>query len=159
MFRRLWRKLVDYVQGPKYELWISYQPNTFGEKETHKFIVKKKVKFGPKHIIFIDPFNNIEGINAFKKIFYHMFENVKEPKFFILDYSINKKRVFLKWKMTFFAFKSSQTIEGMSELLLSDVGKVVSHTDYWDSLNGLLIKIPFIGYFYKNSLLMFKTKT
>ena len=110
-------------------------------------------------IIFVDPFNKIKGINAFKKIFHHMFENVKEPKFLILDYSINKQRVFLKWKMTFFAFKSLQTIEGMSELLLNDAGKVASHTDYWDSLNGLFIKIPFIGYFYKISLSLFKSKT
>ena len=112
-----------------------------------------------KDIIFIDPFNNIKGVNAFKKIFYHMFENVKDPKFLILDYSINKQRVFLKWKMTFFAFKSLQIIEGMSELLLNDDGKVSTHTDYWDSLNGIFIKIPFIGYFYKISLLMFKIKT
>ena len=88
-----------------------------------------------------------------------MFENVKEPKFFILDYSMNKQRVFLKWKMNFFAFKSLQTIEGMSELILNDSGKVVSHTDYWDSLNGLFIKIPFIGYFYKISLFLFKSKS
>ena len=111
-----------------------------------------------KDIIFIDPFNNIKGIDAFKKIFHHMFENVKEPKFFILDYSINKQRVFLKWKMTFFAFKSLQTIEGMSELELNDAGKVASHIDYWDSLNGIFIKIPFIGYLYKISLLLFKSK-
>ena len=111
-----------------------------------------------KDIIFVDPFNNIKGINAFKNIFYHMFENVKDPKFLILDYSINKQRVYLKWKMTFFAFKSLQTIEGMSELLLNDVGKVISHIDYWDSLNGIFIKIPFIGYLYKISLLLFKSK-
>ena len=111
-----------------------------------------------KNIIFVDPFNNIKGINAFKNIFYHMFENVKEPRFFILDYSMNKQRVFLKWKMTFFAFKSLQTIEGMSELLLNDFGKVVFHRDYWDSLSGLFIKIPLIGYFYKISLYMFKSK-
>ena len=37
-----------------------------------------------KDIIFIDPFNNIKGINAFKNIFYHMFENVKEPSFLFL---------------------------------------------------------------------------
>ena len=37
---------------------------------------------------------------------------------------MNKQRVFLKWKMTFFAFKSLQTIEGMSELILNDAGKV-----------------------------------
>ena len=87
-----------------------------------------------------------------------MFENVKEPKFKIVDYSMNKQRVFLKWKMTFIAFKSLQTIEGMSELLLNDAGRVASHIDYWDSLNGLYIKIPLIGYFYKISLFMFKTK-
>ena len=112
-----------------------------------------------KNIIFVDPFNNIKGINAFKNIFYHMFENVKEPRFFILDYSINKQRVFMKWKMTFYAFKSLQTIEGMSELILNDLGKVVSHTDYWDTLNSLFIKIPFIRYFYKLSLILFKSKS
>jgi len=111
-----------------------------------------------KNIIFVDPFNNIKGINAFKNIFYHMFENVKDPKFLIVDYSINKQRVYLKWKMTFLAFKSLQTIEGMSELLLNDFGKVVFHRDYWDSLSGLFIKIPLIGYFYKISLLIFKSK-
>ena len=112
-----------------------------------------------KDIIFVDPFNNVKGIDGFKNIFYHMFEKVKEPKFFIVDYSINKKRVFMKWKMTFFAFNSLQIIEGMSELLLNNAGKVVSHTDYWDSLNGLFIKIPFIGYFYKLSLCLFKPKS
>ena len=112
-----------------------------------------------KDIVFKDPFNKIIGIHAFKRIFYHMFENVKDPKFLIIDYSINKQSVFLKWKMTFFAFKSLQSIEGMSELLLNDDGKVCTHIDYWDSLNGIFIKIPFIGYFYKISLLMFKTKT
>ena len=112
-----------------------------------------------KDIIFVDPFNNIKGMKAFKNIFYHMFDNVKEPKFLVLDYSISKQRVFLKWKMTFFAFKSLQIIEGMSELLLNDDGKISNHTDYWDSLNGIFIKIPFLGYFYKISLLMFKTKT
>ncbi len=112
-----------------------------------------------KDIVFTDPFNKIKGVNAFKNIFYHMFENVQDPKFLILDYSINKQRVFLKWKMTFFAFKSLQIIEGMSELLLNDDGKISTHTDYWDTLNGIFIKVPFIGYFYKISLLMFKTKT
>ena len=111
-----------------------------------------------QEIIFVDPFNNVRGIVAFKNIFYHMFEKVKDPKFIVLDYAINENRVFLKWKMTFVAFKSLQTIEGMSELLLNNDGKVISHVDYWDSLKGLFIKIPFIGYFYKFSLHMFKIK-
>ena len=42
---------------------------------------------------------------------------------------------------------------------LNDVGKIASHIDYWDSLNGLFTKIPLIGVFYKLSLFMFKSKT
>ena len=59
----------------------------------------------------------------------------------------------------FLCIQSLQTIEGMSELILNDSGKVVSHTDYWDSLNGLFIKIPLIGYLYKISLFLFKSKS
>ena len=121
--------------------------------------IKKFDDLVVKDIIFIDPFNNIKGANSFKKIFNHMFENLKDPKFLILDYSINNQRVFLKWKMTFFAFKSLQIIEGMSELILNDDGKISTHIDYWDSLNGIFIKIPFIGFIYKISLFMFKAKT
>ena len=62
-------------------------------------------------IVFKDPFNNVKGIKNFKKIFYHMFENVNEPKFTISDYAQNKNHVFLKWKMSFYAFKSLQIIE------------------------------------------------
>ena len=111
-----------------------------------------------KDIIFIDPFNNIKGLDNFKNIFYHMFDTVEEPKFDIVDYAQNKDHIFLKWKMTFYAFKASQTIEGMSDITLNKEGKVISHLDYWDSLNGIFIKLPFLGFLYKMSLRMFKIK-
>ena len=111
-----------------------------------------------KDIIFTDPFNNIKGLDDFKNIFYHMFDTVEEPKFDIVDYAQNKDHIFLKWKMTFYAFKASQTIEGMSDITLNKEGKVISHLDYWDSLNGIFIKLPFLGFLYKISLRMFKIK-
>ena len=64
----------------------------------------------------------------------------------------------LKWKMSFYAFKSLQIIEGMSDITFNKEGKIVSHLDYWDSLNGLYVKLPFIGILYKISLRMFKVK-
>ena len=109
-------------------------------------------------IIFIDPFNNIKGLDNFKNIFYHMFDTVEEPKFEIVYYAQNKDHIFLKWKMTFYAFKASQTIEGMSDITLNKEGKVISHLDYWDTLNGIFIKLPFLGFSYKISLQMFKIK-
>ena len=120
--------------------------------------IKKFDDLVVKDIIFIDPFNNIKGLDNFKNIFYHMFDTVEEPKFDIVDYAQNKDHIFLKWKMTFYAFKASQTIEGMSDITLNKEGKVISHLDYWDSLNGIFIKLPFLGFFYKISLRMFKIK-
>ena len=118
--------------------------------------IKKFDDLVVKDIIFIDPFNNIKGLDNFKNIFYHMFDTVEEPKFDIVDYAQNKDHIFLKWKMTFYAFKASQTIEGMSDITLNKEGKVISHLDYWDSLNGIFIKLPFLGFLYKISLRMFK---
>ena len=120
--------------------------------------IKKFDDLVVKDIIFIDPFNNIKGLDNFKNIFYHMFDTVEEPKFDIVDYAQNKNHIFLKWKMTFYAFKASQTIEGMSDITLNKEGKVISHLDYWDSLNGIFIKLPFLGFLYKISLRMFKIK-
>lgn len=120
--------------------------------------IKKFDDLVVKDIIFIDPFNNIKGLDNFKNIFYHMFDTVEEPKFDIVDYAQNKDHIFLKWKMTFYAFKASQTIEGMSDITLNKEGKVISHLDYWDSLNGIFIKLPFFGFLYKISLRMFKIK-
>ena len=111
-----------------------------------------------KDIEFSDPFNHFKGIENFKKVFYHMFKNVKNPSFIILDYSKNKHKVFLKWKMVFYAFKSKQFIEGISEITLNNDGKINSHIDYWDSMNGLFIKLPFIGILYRLSLKIFKVK-
>jgi hypothetical protein len=87
-----------------------------------------------------------------------MFKNVKDPSFIILNYSKSKNKVFLKWKMTFYAFKSKQFIEGVSEITLNSDGKISSHIDYWDSMNGLFIKLPFIGILYRLSLKIFKVK-
>ena len=120
--------------------------------------IKKFDDLVVKDIVFIDPFNNIKGLDDFKNIFYHMFDTVEEPKFDIVDYAQNKDHIFLKWKMTFYAFKASQTIEGMSDITLNKEGKVISHLDYWDSLNGIFIKLPFLGFLYKISLRMFKIK-
>ncbi|MDC1375838.1 nuclear transport factor 2 family protein [bacterium] len=111
-----------------------------------------------QNIEFSDPFNYFKGITNFKKVFYHMFKNVKDPSFVILDYTKNKDKVFLKWKMIFYAFQSKQFIEGISEITLNSHGKIISHIDYWDSMNGLFVKIPFIGILYRLSLKIFKVK-
>ena len=55
-------------------------------------------------IIFSDPFNNVKGLNNFKKIFYHMFDNVKQPKFAILDYTQKQDPRLFKMENVFLCF-------------------------------------------------------
>ena len=50
---RIWNWILELVRGQYYEIWVTYR-DAFDQKETHKFIVKKKIKITPKHIIFKD---------------------------------------------------------------------------------------------------------
>tara|TARA_B100000029_G_scaffold182806_1_gene180460 strand:+ start:238 stop:474 length:237 start_codon:yes stop_codon:yes gene_type:complete len=69
---RLWNKFKSLFIKPKYELWITYQPTTAWEskKETHKFIVRKKMKITPKHIIFLDNDERVVEIKSQEPIDY-----------------------------------------------------------------------------------------
>ena len=50
---RTWNWILELFRGQHYEIWVTYR-DTLDQKETHKFIVKKKIKITPKHIIFKD---------------------------------------------------------------------------------------------------------
>ena len=69
---RLWNKFLSLFIKPKYELWITYQPTAAWEskKETHKFIVRKKIKITPKHIVFKDNDERIVEIKSQEPIDY-----------------------------------------------------------------------------------------
>ena len=72
--KRLWAWCLEKIRGQYYELWITYQSEAFEEKETNKFIVKKKIKFGPKHIIFKDKDDRIVEIKTQTPIDYMLRE-------------------------------------------------------------------------------------
>jgi hypothetical protein len=66
---RLWNLFLSLFIRPKYELWITYK-DSFGGKETHKFIVRKKIKITPKHIVFKDNDERIVEIKSQEPIDY-----------------------------------------------------------------------------------------
>ena len=57
---RLWKRFVNLFRRDRFELWITYNKDdrVFGEpapiRESHRFVVKKKIKITPKHIRFRD---------------------------------------------------------------------------------------------------------
>ena len=109
--------------------------------------------FYDENVFFKDPFNEIVGKDKLIKIFEHMFENLENPHFVILDTIENSDGAFLTWDF-FLSIKGAEyKIHGSSHLKYSGERKIVYHRDYWDVGEEILLNVPFIkllyGYFRK----------
>ena len=102
-----------------------------------------------ENIHFEDPFNKVNGIKNFKRIFSNTLKNLDDVKFKVSNIISKKNIHIIKWEMIYFAFNKSNSIFGLSEVTISENNKIVSHIDYWDSYNNFYTKIPFFGLIFK----------
>lgn len=96
--------------------------------------------------LFKDPFNEVSGKRDIKKIFVHMFEQVDQPKFIVLNEISNSNQACLTWEFRF-RFKDEshqQVIRGCSWLSICH-NLITEHRDYWDAAEELYEKLPLIG--------------
>ena len=109
-------------------------------------------------VVFVDPFNTLQGKTDFIAIFEHMFEVMTAPKFTILDVATSPKAGYIKWEMTG-SLTSRPTFSlhlvGMSELVFDKDGQLILHHDHWDSAHQLLRHIPVAGFFIQKLLRLF----
>lgn len=101
---------------------------------------------------FKDPFNDVRGIDAVERILQHMFQTLHNPKFKVRDYAWGRWQkeaqgaiAYLRWDMTFEFKGQKHMIEGMSEVMFSKDGKVMSHIDHWDAGEQFYEHIPILG--------------
>ena len=98
---------------------------------------------------FKDPFNEINGTAAIRRIFEHMFVQVAEPRFTITAAMQCGSEAFLAWDFRFrmrrFDTRSVQTIRGATHVRFSPDGRVTWHRDYWDAAEELYEKLPLVG--------------
>ena len=98
---------------------------------------------------FKDPFNEVTGIAAVTHIFDHMFEQVDEPRFVIIEAVEQGDAAFLTWDFCFrmkrFDTVKVQTVRGASHLKFAPDGRVNYHRDYWDAAEELYEKLPVLG--------------
>ena len=98
---------------------------------------------------FKDPFNEVRGIEAIRQIFGHMFIQVEQPRFAVLDAVQQGSQAFLTWDFTFrmkrFDTRTIQTIRGASHLRFAVDGRVDMHRDYRDAAEELYEKLPLVG--------------
>lgn len=96
---------------------------------------------------FIDPFNDVKGVDRVIHIFEKMYEDVDEPSFWVLQRAEDGSRIFLRWTFTGRAKRSGNTfeIDGVSEIQLNEDGKVILHRDFWDTAQAVYEKVPLLG--------------
>jgi hypothetical protein len=100
-------------------------------------------------IHFVDPFNDIRGIDKLLAVFDHMFETTREPRFVTEPPVVAGDTAFIKWRFTCRIenrfYKRPMTIDGVTEVRFDAAGLITAHIDYWDAAGQLYEKLPLLG--------------
>ena len=94
---------------------------------------------------FKDPFNEVSGLPAIRRIFSHMFAQLREPRFVVTEKVGAGNTAFLVWTLHFRRRGKEETIHGVTRLHWDASGKVDDHRDYWDAAEELYMKLPLLG--------------
>lgn len=98
---------------------------------------------------FKDPFNEVRGIAAIRRVFEHMFDTLLEPHFIVTGHVLQDGQCFLSWEFRFRLKRQKsaklQIIRGATHVVFNREGQVEWHRDYWDAAEELYEKLPVIG--------------
>jgi len=99
---------------------------------------------------FKDPFNEVRGTAAIRRIFEHMFRQVDEPRFIVTGKVADSGGAMLAWEFHFrpraWGGGAVQILRGVSHLTFGADGRVAIHRDYWDAAEELYMKLPVLGW-------------
>ena len=94
---------------------------------------------------FKDPFNDVRGVDAIRRILAHMFIQLDAPRFIVTGCFESRAEWVLVWTMRWDAGGAEGCIEGVSHLSLDEDGRVIEHRDYWDPAETLYDRVPVLG--------------
>ncbi|MCX8005085.1 MAG: nuclear transport factor 2 family protein [Burkholderiaceae bacterium] len=93
---------------------------------------------------FTDPFNDVRGIEAIRRVFDHMFAHLAQPRFEIRAGHVAGRAAFVTWDFRFGLRGRPCALHGASLLHLAADGRIEQHVDYWDAA-ALYERLPLIG--------------
>jgi ketosteroid isomerase-like protein len=94
---------------------------------------------------FVDPFNDVRGHAAIRRVFEHMFAHCEAPRFTVDERVGDAGLVYLRWRMDYGRAGARRTLEGVSRVVFDSDGRVLEHIDYWDPARQLYETLPLIG--------------
>ena len=98
-------------------------------------------------IIFTDPFHQVEGLEALRHYFEHMYQNLISINFDYGDEMISEDSAMLTWKMEYAhrSIKGGAAISLPGATHLKFTEKITYHHDYFDASAMLFEHIPIVG--------------
>ena len=112
---------------------------------------------GPEHLAHIselyahdasfkDPFNEVQGVAAIRRIFEHMFATLAEARFVVHSRIAQGDEGFLTWDFHLRTLAGRRlSIRGATHLQFDHDGRVQRHRDYWDAAEELYAQLPVLG--------------
>lgn len=102
---------------------------------------------------FVDPFNDVHGHDAIKRIFDEMYEKLDTPSFVVTQAfdaaGDSSGHAFVTWEFHFrfkrFSRQREQLVRGSTHFVFSPSQHIALHHDYWDAAHQLYEKIPVLG--------------
>jgi len=94
---------------------------------------------------FVDPFNDVRGSSAIRRVFEHMFANCVQPRFEVVECVGDHATVYLRWRFSFGAAAARRQIDGVSRVQFAADGRALEHIDYWDPARQIYETIPLLG--------------
>ncbi|MGT2457494.1 nuclear transport factor 2 family protein [Cupriavidus basilensis] len=96
---------------------------------------------------FKDPFNDVRGREAIRRIFAHMFVAADNPRFVIAEKigQAGAAQAFVVWNFHFMLKGKPYQVHGSSHLRFDESGCVTFHRDYWDAAEELWQQLPVLG--------------
>ena len=91
---------------------------------------------------FCDPFNDVHGVDAIRKVFTHMYKQCATPRFEVHHFAIADQVAYLHWR---FDCDNKLSIDGLSKVIFDKHGMVQEHIDYWDAAAQVYVHIPVLG--------------
>ena len=85
---------------------------------------------------FVDPFNDVHGIEPTEKVFRHMYQNLHNPQFKVTHAAMTSDAEpcgLIRWELDALLKGKPYKIVGMSEISFAADGRVSSHIDHWDA--------------------------
>lgn len=115
------------------------------ENLTTKNINGSLFKIFNQQVYFKDPFNEVRGLSEVQSIYRHKLSSLKDVEYRVHQMAGHDKTGYIEWRLYYQQGSKPIQINGLTKILLNDENKIIVAIDYWDPVEFIYSKNPFLN--------------